>query len=76
MPNPTAETMRRTFQTSSTRSPTTANDQAKASANSKDKIAHGHLRRRLAPCPDIVPPKWLGSFDGDIGARMGRAYPP
>jgi hypothetical protein len=64
------------LKTPPTRSSMKANDQAKASANRKDRIAHGHLRRRLATCPDIVPPKWLGSFDGDIGARMGREYPP
>jgi hypothetical protein len=76
MPNATADPIRRMLQMSPTRSSVTANDEAKASANRKDRIAHGHLRRRLATCPDIVTPKWLGSFDGDIGARMGRAYPP
>ena len=26
--------------------------------------------------PTSFLPKWLGSFDGDIGAGRGRAYPP
>jgi hypothetical protein len=44
MPAPTAETIRRILQTLPTSSPMATNDQAKVSANRKNRITHGHRR--------------------------------
>src|SRR5262245_66577901 len=56
MPNPTADPIRRMTPPS----PVIASDHARAAANRRDRITHGH--RRLRPmCPDIVPPKGLSS---------------
>jgi len=70
MPNPTANPTQRMVC-----SLIAASDQAKASANRIDTIAHRDRRFCPATCPNIVPPKLFGPTVS-IGGRMGAEYQP